>query len=160
MQALSLSRRRRTDSKGRDNLLSLLGWELPIPLLGINPDDAIAILWQKVRKMVLDHLIDLLGKIQSSHRYRSVSLSPTATLLRTKDHSISEGARLTTPLPLYHGQLSFVRVFFLLPFREPIMRGAEEEGVTYCTTIGFFPQVEEQESYSPVSRSSTSNPIW
>lgn len=52
------------------------------------------------------------------------------------------------------GQLSFVRVFFLLPLREPIMRGAEEEGVTYCTTIGFFPQVEEQESYSPVSRSS------
>jgi len=38
-----------------------------------------------------------------------------------------------------HGQLSFVRVFFLLHFREPIMRGAKEEDVTYCTTIGFFP---------------------
>lgn len=25
------------------------------------------------------------------------------------------------------------------------MRAAEEEGVTYFTTIGFFPQVEEQE---------------
>jgi hypothetical protein len=49
-----------------------------------------------------------------------------------------------------HGQLSFVRVFFLLHFREPIMRSAKEEDVTYCTTIGFFPQVEEQESYSPV----------
>lgn len=34
------------------------------------------------------------------------------------------------------GQLSFVRAFFLLPLREPIMRGAEEEGVIYCTTIG------------------------
>lgn len=43
------------------------------------------------------------------------------------------------------GQLSFVRVFFHLPLRKPIMRAAEEEGVTYCTTIGFFPQVEEQE---------------
>lgn len=62
-------------------MLSLFGWELPIPLLGINPDDAIAILWQKVRKMVLDHLIDLLGKIQSSHRYRSVSLSPAASFI-------------------------------------------------------------------------------
>lgn len=31
--------------------------------------------------------------------------------------------------------LSFVRVFFHLPLRKPIMRAAEEEGVTYCTTL-------------------------